>query len=91
MMNSKEFMNTISGLAQGCVETGKIDAELYTRYDVQRGLRDKNGNGVLAGLTKVSKIESSKVVDGVKQPCDGRLFYRGYDIHDLVGDRKSVV
>ena len=84
-MNSKEFMNTISGLAQGCVETGKIDAELYTKYDVQRGLRDKNGNGVLAGLTKVSKIESSKVVDGVKQPCDGRLFYRGYDIHDLVG------
>ena len=84
-MNQKEFMNTVNGLAQECVDNGKIDVDLYTKYDVQRGLRDKNGNGVLAGLTKVSKIESSKVVDGVKQPCDGRLFYRGYDIHDLVG------
>lgn len=83
-MNQKEYMEQIKSLAESCVENGKIDLELYGKYDVQRGLRDKNGNGVLAGLTKVSKIEAFKVVDGKKKPCDGRLFYRGYDIKDLI-------
>ncbi len=71
-------------MARTCVDNGKIDLELYGKYDVQRGLRDKNGNGVLAGLTKVSKIEAFEVVDGQKKPCDGRLYYRGYSIQDLI-------
>lgn len=83
-MNQKEYMEQIKALAESCMENGKIDLELYGKYDVQRGLRDKNGNGVLAGLTKVSKIEAFKVVDGKKKPCDGRLFYRGYDIKELI-------
>ena len=48
---------------------------------VNRGLRDENGNGVLTGLTEISEIQA-KTADG--QPCDGSLFYRGYNIHDLV-------
>lgn len=84
MMKQKEYMEQISALAKSCVENGKIDLELYQKYDVQRGLRDKNGNGVLAGLTKVSKIEAFQVVDGKKTPCDGRLFYRGYNIRELI-------
>ncbi|MEG2207034.1 MAG: citrate/2-methylcitrate synthase [Clostridia bacterium] len=65
--------------------TGAIDPELYQRYGVKRGLRDKNGKGVLAGLTNISEIESSKEQDGVSIPCEGQLFYRGYNIRDLVG------
>lgn len=84
MMKQKEYMEQIAAWAGSCVENGKIDLDLYGKYDVQRGLRDKNGNGVLAGLTKVSKIEAFKVVDGQKKPCDGRLFYRGYDIKELI-------
>ena len=84
MMRQNEYMEQIATLAKSCVENGKIDLELYGKYDVQRGLRDKNGNGVLAGLTKVSKIEAFKVVDGQKKPCDGRLFYRGYNIRELI-------
>lgn len=83
-MRQNEYMEQIATLAKSCVENGKIDLELYGKYDVQRGLRDKNGNGVLAGLTKVSKIEAFKVVDGQKKPCDGRLFYRGYNIRELI-------
>ena len=49
------------------------------------GLRDENGNGVLAGLTNISKITSSKIVDGKKVPCDGQLWYRGYRVEDLIG------
>lgn len=85
MISNDYFENSVMHFADDCQKNGRIDAELYPKYDVQRGLRDKNGNGVLAGLTKVSRIESNKIVDGKKVPCEGRLFYRGYDIHDLVG------
>lgn len=85
MMNQKEYNKEVQELTRACIETGKIDIELYAKYDVQRGLRDKNGKGVLAGLTKISKVESFEVVNGEKVPCDGRLFYRGYSIKDLIG------
>lgn len=67
-----------------CKKNGNIDPELYTKYDVKRGLRDINGKGVLAGLTEISEIISSKNVDGQSVPCDGELYYRGYNINDLV-------
>ncbi len=67
-----------------CAKNGCIDQELYTKYDVKRGLRDINGKGVLAGLTEISEIISSKTVDGNSVPCDGELYYRGYNINDLV-------
>lgn len=66
------------------IQNASIDPELYQTYGVKRGLRDKRGKGVLAGLTSISEIESSKVVDGESVPCEGRLWYRGYDIIDLV-------
>ena len=58
--------------------------DVYTKYDVKRGLRDLNGKGVLAGLTNISDVRAKKIVDGVEVPAHGRLFYRGYDINDLV-------
>ncbi len=67
-----------------CREADRIDLALFDRYDVQRGLRDKNGNGVVTGLTNISRIESFKMVDGVKTPCEGKLWYRGYDCIELV-------
>ena len=73
-----------SDYATLCREADQIDLTLFDRYEVQRGLRDKNGNGVLTGLTNISRIESFKMVDGVKKPCDGKLWYRGYDCIELV-------
>jgi citrate synthase len=67
-----------------CSENSWIDNSLDEKYGVKRGLRDKNGKGVLAGLTKISLIQSSEEIDGQSVPCDGKLFYRGYDINDLV-------
>lgn len=84
MMKQKDYIQQVQELADACKEMGKIDVDLYTKYDVQRGLRDKNGNGVLAGLTKVSKIESFQMVDGKKVPCEGKLYYRGYSIQELI-------
>ena len=61
-----------------------IDPELYTKYDVKRGLRDLNGKGVLVGLTEISDVCSSKIVDGKSVPMEGELYYRGYNVKDLV-------
>ena len=74
----------IERLADMCVSNGAIDPELYSKYEVKRGLRDINGKGVLAGLTEISEIVSYTIEDNEMIPCDGKLFYRGYNINDLV-------
>ena len=67
-----------------CVDNNAIDVGLFDEYGVKRGLRDKNGKGVLSGLTNISMIKSSEEVDGKSVPCEGQLYYRGYNIYDLV-------
>lgn len=74
----------IEELALKCEQNNAIDKELYTKYEVKRGLRDLNGKGVLAGLTNISDVCASKIVDGKSVPCEGNLYYRGYNIKDLV-------
>ncbi len=69
---------------QDCVRSSQIPPELYESYGVNLGLRDQNGNGVLTGLTNISKITAFHTVNGVKTPCDGELWYRGYRIEDLI-------
>ena len=71
----------ILALAAHCSQECVIDKQLYTKFKVNRGLRDENGNGVLTGLTEISEIQA-KTPDG--QPCEGSLFYRGYNVNDLV-------
>ncbi len=67
-----------------CRKNDYIDPNLYVEFGVKRGLRDVDGNGVRAGLTNISRITSFQNVDGVKTPCDGQLWYRGYKIADLI-------
>ena len=71
---------------QMCIDEGCIDTELYTKYSVNRGLRDVNGKGVLTGLTEISEIQSKKTVDGVDVPAEGMLFFRGYNVKDIIND-----
>lgn len=66
------------------MDNNAIDPDLFDEYGVKRGLRDKNGKGVLSGLTNISLIKSSEEIDGKSVPCDGQLYYRGYNIYDLV-------
>ena len=73
----------IEKLTDICRDNTSLDLSLYAKYDVKRGLRDINGKGVLAGLTQVSNVQATKVVDGKEVPCAGKLSYRGYDIKDL--------
>ena len=79
-----EITPEIEHLAKLCEENNAIEKELYAKYEVKRGLRDLNGKGVLAGLTNISDVCATKIVDGKEVPCEGNLYYRGYNIKDLV-------
>ncbi len=74
----------LNDYAQLCREADCLEPEMFDKYEVQRGLRDKNGNGVVTGLTNISRIDAFEMVDGVKTPCEGKLWYRGYDCIELV-------
>ncbi len=69
-----------------CTEHDTISDALFREYGVNRGLRDINGKGVLTGLTRISKIVSFKDENGVHEPCDGELWYRGYNINTLINN-----
>ncbi len=71
-------------LARLCETRDVIDPDLYTKYQVKRGLRDLDGKGVLTGLTEISTINSYKMENNVSVPIDGELYYRGININDLV-------
>lgn len=80
-----EITPQILALTELCTKNGRIDAELYTKYDVKRGLRDLNGKGVLAGLTEISEVRAyEKNAAGESVPCEGKLFYRGIDVEYIV-------
>lgn len=79
-----EVSNEVAALSELCVENSSIEPSLYGKYEVKRGLRDINGQGVLTGLTQVSKIQSYTVIDHEMIPCEGKLFYHGIDVEDLV-------
>ena len=74
----------IQELANRCIERDPIDKALYMKNNVNIGLRDLNGRGVLTGLTDVSEIRQNKIVDGEVIPTDGKLFYRGINIEDII-------
>lgn len=83
-INYSEITPELVRLAKQCEDVGIIDSTLFTKYDVKRGLRDLNGKGVLAGLTTISDVRATEMINGEAVPAHGRLFYRGYDVQDLV-------
>ena len=74
----------IRRMASVCEESSTIDSTLFSKYEVKRGLRDLNGQGVLTGLTEISEIRSYTVVDREMIPCEGKLYYQGIDIEEIV-------
>lgn len=81
----KQFLNEYAEKQeQICLKNDYIDPALYDEYNVNLGLRDQNGKGVLTGLTNISRIIGSKIVDGKQTPCEGELWYRGYPVGNLI-------
>ncbi len=82
--NADKLKEDMSYFDQTLLKSNRIDPNLYAEYDVKRGLRDSNGNGVLTGLTEVSDVRGFKVINGRKIPAEGRLYYQGVNVQDLV-------
>lgn len=77
-------MDALSSLCGELDKNNSIKASDYTKYHVKRGLRNSDGTGVMAGLTRICSVEGYYIADGEKIPKDGKLSYRGYDINDIV-------
>ena len=82
-INYYEITPEIKKLADKCT-SHTINPELYSKYSVKRGLRDLNGQGVLTGLTEIGEIKAYSIDELEYIPCEGQLFYRGYDIEEIV-------
>lgn len=82
--NEVKITEQIRHFAKLCENNSVISPELYGKYEVKRGLRDINGKGVLTGLTEISEIVSYSIIDSEIVPCEGKLFYRGVDVEDIV-------
>lgn len=85
MREFSEVTPEILRMSELCYQNSNIDPALYTKYDVKRGLRDLNGKGVLTGLTEISDVCAFKELEnGERVPIDGKLYYRGYNVEDIV-------
>lgn len=67
-----------------CLKNDRVPPEVFDQYNIKRGLRDKDGKGVLAGVTNISRIDAFTMENGVKTPCEGKLWYRGYNVYELI-------
>ena len=78
-----DYQKFINEKVEQCLKTDSFKPELFEQYDVKKGLRDKNGKGVIVGLTSISQVSGSIDMNGEKIPSPGKLCYRGYDIKDI--------
>lgn len=74
----------IEEITKVAIEKAHINPTMYTRYNVKRGLRNNDGTGVLVGLTEVGEVMSYIVDDSERVPVEGKLFYQGYEVSELV-------
>lgn len=86
MTTKHEEQAILRKLEKLAIHNDPIKPELYTKYDVKRGLRNANGTGVLVGLTRIGDVVGYEIQNGEKVPVPGRLIYRGYNVEDLIAD-----
>ena len=76
----------ITGLCKDLKDNSVMDPNLYEKYHVKRGLRNSDGTGVVAGITKICNVHGYLRNEGEREPIPGQLIYRGYNINDLVAN-----
>lgn len=83
-MANTEINGHVQYLCNEVIKNNKIDAKYFEKFNVKRGLRNEDGTGVMAGLTNICNVHGYIINEGEKEPMEGELIYRGYDIHDIV-------
>lgn len=77
-------MDQLEAIFNQSVIDNNIENEAYTRYNVKKGLRNEDHTGVLVGLTRIADVVGYERINDEKIECEGKLYYRGYEIHDLM-------
>jgi len=81
-------MNTVyskmENVCNNLKDSSKIEPNLYKKFHVKRGLRRNDGTGVIAGITNICNVHGYVINEGEKEPAEGELIYRGYNVKDLV-------
>lgn len=86
-LSTSEF---VASLCSKMKNNNRIDSKLYDKYSVKRGLRNSDGTGVMAGITRIGNVIGYSIIDGEKTPLEGKLYYRGYEINDLINGFTSA-
>ncbi len=81
---SQNSVDYIHDMTQAYSKSNYIDSRVYAKADIKRGLRNKDGTGVMAGVTQIGNVHGYYMQDGEKVPMDGKLIYRGINIEDLI-------
>ena len=87
--NTEMLEEEIDTLEHELMKNHRINPNLYVEYDVKRGLRDSAGKGVLTGLTEISDVCAYNLIEGRQIPAEGRLYYQGINVYDLVKGLKG--
>ena len=87
--DSKQLRERMRFFEQELLKNHHINPNLYVEYDVKRGLRDSAGKGVLTGLTEISDVNGYNLINGRQIPADGRLYYQGINVEDIVSGLKG--
>ena len=82
--DSGQLRDKIRFFEQELLKNHHIDPNLYAEYNVKRGLRDSAGKGVLTGLTEISDVNGYNLINGRQIPADGRLYYQGINVQDII-------
>jgi len=81
--------DALSSLCEEIKKNSEISSEYFERFDVKRGLRNRDGSGVMAGLSKICSVQGYYIKDGERTPMEGKLIYRGIDLRDIVSGCRS--
>ena len=74
----------LHNLCEQSLKHNAIDPKYYKRYEVKRGLRNADGTGIMAGVTRIGNVQGYYIQDGERVPIEGRLIYRGINVADLI-------
>ncbi len=86
MMRQPSFVDQafLQELSESFRLNSQIPSDLYTRYRIKRGLRNADGTGVLVGVSRLGNVHGYIINEGEREPIEGRLTYRGYNVYDLI-------
>lgn len=85
-MQANNDLYSIKNLCDKLVAKSQIDTKLYDKFDVKRGLRKNDGTGVIAGITNICNVHGYIINEGEREPMEGELIYRGYDVKDIISN-----